>query len=163
MQDVNRVSQQAIRLNTKEMKSKQTYTSHKQVPAKVTAYVDEGIKELVEVLNGFPEVQTIDSCEGDNDWLALVSMFYGIDGEANLHKMIDFAQYLVDSIRGAVFKSKSMVLPCLTSEIAVSIEWLGKSYPVITIEMPHDAIAPITRLFAVLQHRFSCSKEGKQV
>ena len=144
------------------MKNKQGCIRHKQVPAKVTAYVDEGIKELVEVFNGFDEVQTTDSCEGSNDGLAFVMMFYGKGGEPNTHKMIDFAQYLVDSIREAVFRSKSVALPCLTSDIAVSIEWLGKTYPVLTIEMPKKAVPPITKLFAALQHGFSCSKEGKQ-
>jgi hypothetical protein len=136
--------------------------SHKQVPARVTAYVDEGIKELVEVLNGFPKVQTIDSCEGSDKSLAYVYMFYGIGEESDLHEMIDFAQYLVNSIRDAVFKSKSMILPCLTSEIDTSIEWQGKAYPILTIEMPRSAIAPIARLFVSLQHGFSCNKKGKQ-
>jgi hypothetical protein len=47
---------------------------HKQVPAKVTAYVDEGIRDLVELLNKLDGVQTIDSCAGGDDYLAYVSM-----------------------------------------------------------------------------------------
>lgn len=35
---------------------------HKQVIAKVNSYVDEGIKELVELLNTFNNIQTFESC-----------------------------------------------------------------------------------------------------
>ncbi len=34
---------------------------HKHVPAKVIAYVDDGIKELVELLNTFEKVSTFES------------------------------------------------------------------------------------------------------
>jgi len=38
------------------------YQPHKQVPAKVTVYVDEGIKELIEVLNTLDNVWALESC-----------------------------------------------------------------------------------------------------
>jgi len=72
---------------------------HKQVPVKVTAYVDEGIKDLIELLNTFDGVQTTDSCEGNDSENAYVFMNYEIDGNSNLHQLIDFAQYLVDADR----------------------------------------------------------------
>ena len=52
---------------------------HKQVPAKVTAYVDAGIKELVELLNAIPNICTIESCEGSDKHWAFVSLDYGVD------------------------------------------------------------------------------------
>lgn len=135
---------------------------HKQVRAKVTAYGDKGIKDLVEVLNEFDKVQTTDSCEGDNDGYAYVFMYYGATGKPNLHETIDFAQYMVDAIREAVLKSKTAKLAGTTTEISVSIEWQGRSFPLVVIEMPKDAINPITNVFAALLHEFSCNKEDKQ-
>jgi hypothetical protein len=40
--------------------------SHKQVPAKITQYVDSGVKELVELINSFTLISTTSSCEGTN-------------------------------------------------------------------------------------------------
>ncbi len=40
---------------------------HHEVPVKVTAYVDEGIAHLVEALNLFPGLCTIDSCQGHGE------------------------------------------------------------------------------------------------
>jgi len=37
---------------------------HLEVPVKVTAWVDEGVVQLVEALNEFPDVVTLDSCQG---------------------------------------------------------------------------------------------------
>jgi hypothetical protein len=38
---------------------------HRERPIKVTAWVDEGVVALVEALNEWHEVVTLDSCEGD--------------------------------------------------------------------------------------------------
>lgn len=40
---------------------------HTEVPVKVTAWVDEGVADLVLALNQFEDVVTLDSCEGDWD------------------------------------------------------------------------------------------------
>ena len=37
---------------------------HEEIPIKVTAWVDRGIAPLVEALNKFPDIITVDSCEG---------------------------------------------------------------------------------------------------
>jgi hypothetical protein len=134
---------------------------HRQVPAKVTAYVDEGIKDLVEVLNSIPKVCTTESCEGSDNENAYVFMNYEIDGDNSLSQLINFVQYLVDAIRQAVLKNKG--LSFLSMETRISIEWLGRSYPVIVIELPKDRIREIISVFSSLPHGFSCSKGGKQV
>lgn len=41
---------------------------HKQVPTKVTAYVDEGIKDLVDAFNAIPHIATIESCQGHTEY-----------------------------------------------------------------------------------------------
>ncbi len=40
---------------------------HREVPVKVTAWVDEGIARLVLALNDLDGVMTLDSCQGDED------------------------------------------------------------------------------------------------
>ena len=52
---------------------------HKQVLCKVNTYVDEGIKDLVEMLNSFDKLCTCDSCQGGNGQFAIVYFEYGVD------------------------------------------------------------------------------------
>ena len=40
---------------------------HREIPVKVTAWVDEGVAPLVVALNELPDVMTLDSCQGDKD------------------------------------------------------------------------------------------------
>jgi hypothetical protein len=41
--------------------------NHREVPIKVTAWIDEGVVPLVEALNTYPQVVTVASCEGHDD------------------------------------------------------------------------------------------------
>lgn len=50
---------------------------HEQVLAKVNVPVDKGMKELVETLSLFPDLQTIESDEGKKDGWAWVCFVYG--------------------------------------------------------------------------------------
>ncbi len=50
---------------------------HTQTWAKVNAKVDIGIKELVEAFSAYPKLQTIESCEGDENTPAWVCFDYG--------------------------------------------------------------------------------------
>ena len=47
--------------------------SHREVPVKVTAWVDEGIADLVAALDAVAEVVTLSSCQEGQDGLARVS------------------------------------------------------------------------------------------
>jgi hypothetical protein len=47
--------------------------AHHEVAVKVTAWVDEGIAELVTALNALPGVMTLSSCQEGTDGLARVS------------------------------------------------------------------------------------------
>jgi hypothetical protein len=46
---------------------------HREIPVQVTAWVDEGIADLVVALNAVPGVITLDSCQEGPDGLARVS------------------------------------------------------------------------------------------
>jgi len=54
---------------------------HKQTWVKVNTLVDEGIAELVRVLNSFPRLCTIESCQGDTEHPAVVFFDYANDGD----------------------------------------------------------------------------------
>lgn len=45
---------------------------HREVPVQVTAWVDEGVAELVAALNAVPGVMTLDSCQEGSDGRASV-------------------------------------------------------------------------------------------
>ena len=106
---------------------------HKQVPAKVTAYVDEGIRELVEIVNSFDEMQTIESCEGEENGNAYIYALYGASRKQNLCKLIYFVDYLVHAIWE---ESKQRQHILLLDEVCIAIEYLGKTFPLIGIEFP---------------------------
>jgi hypothetical protein len=63
---------------------------HAEIPVKVNAWVDEKVAPLVDALNEFTCVVTLDSCQGDQDKPAHV-MFRYIGGE---QAAIDFFFYL---------------------------------------------------------------------
>lgn len=136
-----------------------TDNSHKQVPAKVTAYVDEGIKELVEILNSFDKVSTFESCQARQGELAFIYMTYGDYDKAysNGKKFSEmthfvnklarlFAKYTGDSIDGG-------------HKTSISIEWWGdKRFPFISVEFPFDYVDEVTNIFACVQKEFENGK-----
>ena len=134
------------------MNSKQSCIQHKQVPAKVTVYVDEGIKELVEVLNMIPGVCTLDSCEGSLSHWASVSLEYGVDytnGDAlDLHALTEFADKLWQVIKDAEFKGK---VPAGTMEcISLQIEWHPRYHPILLINVAKQYIPKLVSILRPL-------------
>ena len=125
---------------------------HKQVPCKVTAYVDEGIKELVELLNTFDSVWTISSCENNEaeelelgeliqGW-ATITMYYKPLIEYNPKDYAEFADKLAGILR--------------ETEIwhSVTLEWHNAGYyPSITLKIPCCQIKETTDAFSL-----SCDK-----
>ena len=83
---------------------------HIEIPIKVNAYVDEGIAPLVEALNGFLGVVTLDSCEGSGDSHGYVH--FAIRGDST--GTFSFVQHLSDAL--------GRQLPS-SSEYSVYIEW----------------------------------------
>ena len=74
-------------------------TEHKQVPAKVTAYIDEGIKDLVELLNSFDGVWTMSSCEGNTEDDALITLYFGERWNAPYQKLAQLANELAYALK----------------------------------------------------------------
>jgi len=71
--------------------------THKQVAVKTTAFVDNGIAELVTILNSIPQVSTFSSCEGrlgkyKED--AHVYLYYGVPNKRTWYGMGKFTSRL---------------------------------------------------------------------
>jgi len=132
---------------------------HKQVPCKVTTYVDEKIKELVEILNTFDGVSTFESCQGRNGKLAYVYMEYG-ENEFNFEEVAGFA-YRLASILARIAKKGIGISPEPIYDVNLSIEWWGdKKRPFVSIKFPPAHIKEITNIFADVQRVFENDKKN---
>lgn len=60
---------------------------HREVPVKVTAWVDEGVADLVLALNEIPGIQTLDSCQEDAGH-GLASVMFCTRDEAELYTTV---------------------------------------------------------------------------
>ncbi len=128
---------------------------HKQVPAKVTVFVDEGIKDLVELMNTFDGVSTIDSCQGGYGELAYVILRYGDHKTVTFAQVARFAHRLAGVLSRAAEKGSGMS-PDPAYDVELSLKWSGlKKYPHICIDMPSDSIAEVTRIFYDGRHEVS--------
>ena len=131
---------------------------HKQVPAKVTALVDEGIKDLVEVLNTFDGVRTFESCQGHPGDLAIIYADYGeecrkpFEGSKHFDILTHFVNKLVKSVR----KYGRM------NDVDMSVIWMGTSgFPVICVTLPRNAIDEVTKIISLVHAKFECDKLKK--
>ena len=115
---------------------------HKQVSAKVTAYVDEGIKDLVEILNNIPNVCKLESCQGYNSEYAFVSLEYGIDhnnqDKFDLNALVGFADTLWNHIKRV--ESQKKVYAGISDCIILSMEWHPIHDPILTVAIDNRFI-----------------------
>lgn len=130
---------------------------HKQVPAKVKAYVDEGIKELVEILNTFDGLWTTESCQGRRGELAFVNMEYGEEG-TNFKEMANFTYRLAKKLSQIVEQGMG-ISPEPIYDLELSIKWRGdKRHPFISIEMPPSCIKQVANVFTHVRDEFGNNK-----
>ena len=135
---------------------------HKQVPAKVTALVDEGIKDLVEVLNTFDGVQTYESCQGNSRHKAFVCMEYGKSDDTAFSEIADFTNKLASALSKLAGKSTG-ISPDPIYDLTLSIEWWGnKKSPFVYIEIPPDSLSKIASIFVAVRREFENDKKNIQ-
>ncbi len=72
---------------------------HKQIPVNVTAYVDEGIKDLVELLNTFDSVWSSESCQGYSNDMVCIVLHYGALGDYEPIRTMEFVEKLAKAIK----------------------------------------------------------------
>lgn len=144
-----------------------TSKPHKQVLAKVNAYVDEGIKDLVEILNSFQGVSTYESCQRSVDNFAYVCFTYGecvcIRRKCSLNdlrKLTRFVDRLAKSYSKLAFdKNRASATTANLSGVGVSldifIDWEGKmDSPNIKLHIPYKLLKQVTDIFCLLKSEF---------
>jgi hypothetical protein len=101
--------------------------AHKEVPVKVTAWIDEGIVPLVEALNACPDVLTVDSCEGDEAGGAYV--LFRVRGSCA--RATTFAESLASDLSTAP-----------EAAYVLQAEWRpGEDEPLLVLSCPPDQVA----------------------
>jgi len=140
--------------------------SHRYVSANVRAFVDEHIKELVELLNTFDNICTYMSCEGGDGKYASIFLRYGTGGDflANTWEaylaLATFAKRLADAITPVLEESGGLKSPLFYLDM--SIKWRGNGeFPIFIMEMPPCRLAEITQLFYKVKKEFDHSVKGK--
>jgi len=133
---------------------------HKQVPGKVTAYVDEGIKKLAELLNTFDKVETFESCQGEDGRLAFVTLTYGESEGVSFGEMASFAQRFVGAFVGVTDASDTEPVGY---SVSISMKWEGsKKHPFIVIDMPYNCIRVATKMFSRMKSEFEQHRNNIQ-
>lgn len=75
---------------------------HREIPVRVTAWVDEGVAELVKALNAMPGLMTLSSCQEGPDGLARVSFCTHDDAKSLYGLVFRVAQIVGAGRREAV-------------------------------------------------------------
>ena len=141
--------------------------SHRHVSANVRAFVDEGIKELVELLNAFDNICTYMSCEGGDGEYASIFLLYGTDEDVlyNTWKeylsLAAFAKRLADAITPVLVESGGLKSPLYYLDMSIKW-WDYKDCPRFIMEMPPCRLAEITQLFYKVKKEFDHSMKYKR-
>jgi hypothetical protein len=80
--------------------------SHREVPVKVNAWVDEGVVPLLEALTAMPTIITLDSCEDEDGKMRVSFAAHG------------GSESLIQAVKGMAHK-----LSGLDSSAVLSLEW----------------------------------------
>ena len=121
---------------------------HKQVWAKVNVPVDSKIVELVEALSAFPMLETLESCQGQEDEPARVCFLYG---DYWSHPSRDIAEFGLE-----------FLAPGLAAEIGddahLYLELNGSGITQGNLVVRAGAIQQVTKALRQLLQRFSASQ-----
>ena len=123
------------------------YIPHKQVPAKVTAYVDEDIKELIEVLNTFDGLWTDESCQGYQGEKVEIIAYYGSMKDYDFITTARYTEHLISLIKESIEE--------IDNSLSISLEWAGDMrFPCIVIRCAKSAIECVTKVFYYGRKKF---------
>jgi|GEM_PF-3526467 len=117
-------------------------TGHKEVPAKVNAWVDSGVAPLVEALSLFKNVVTLDSCEGTESEGAYVYFkCWGSSKRPCAHETCEFMIWLSSVLR-------SQPNPC--SDYRLRLEWMASDEPMANITTYRNNVSAIAAKLSLL-------------
>jgi hypothetical protein len=129
-----------------------TAQPHVQIPARVTAFVDAGIKELVEILNTFDDLWSFESCEGGTRESAYVYLCCGSYRDADFDKLANTVHNIAEAL-SKVLEQQNSIVP-VGYDIHVGIQWWGdKKCPFMSVELPHKSIRGAISIFSVVKQR----------
>ena len=118
-------------------------TGHKEVPIKVNVWADSGVAPVVLALNEFPNVETLDSCEGIAEKGAYVYFrCCGNSFEPRAKETLDFVFQLSLALRSH---------PNPLTDYRLRLEWMASDEPMAEIVTQRDnigALAEKISLFA---------------
>ena len=108
--------------------------AHDTIPIKVNAWVDKDIAPLVEAISVFPQIVTVDSCQG------------GSDEKAYVHFVCESDEDVLHALVRSLSRAMNTLLP--TADAArVQIEWVaGSDYPMATLVVEPKLIGSLTEV-----------------
>jgi hypothetical protein len=115
---------------------------HEEIPVKVTAWIDRGVAPVVEALNAFGHVLTVDSCECDERQAA--SVLFRVRGNAD--DATGFASRLASTLNGR------------SSDVSylLQAEWRpGEDEPLLALSCPPDQVPLLANLISFAHTRAS--------
>lgn len=113
--------------------------AHRQVKVKVNAQVDEHIAPVIEALNHFENVVTVDSCQGKDDSKAYVYFTHsGSSGE-----LLTFVDKFAASLNG--------YLNTREDEYRLRVEWMaGSGTPLAELLMEQESISRLAHAIVAI-------------
>ena len=112
-------------------------TIHRQVWVKVNAQVDAGVAPLIEALNRYPGIRTLESCEGNGDtawiafdcggsgWKPLARVVLGELGPALMKDFGDRVSLSVTTTESGLYRAEMTVTRAVISAVVDSVKQLS--------------------------------------
>lgn len=120
--------------------------AHREIPIQVTAWVDEGVADLVVALNAVPGVETLDSCQEDPGH-GLASVMFCTHHEADLYDTVSLIARAIGS--GP------------RDQVTLSLSWGSDDAPAIAdLQCPLERVGVIADRVRVNAFRMSASACG---
>jgi hypothetical protein len=112
-------------------------TVHAEIPIKVNAWVDEGVSPLVCALNDFPDLETLDSCEADDNGAYVLFRWRGKDP---VRFAADLGRAIPDS-----------------TEWLLQAEWrTGSTEPLLALSCPPNSTSALADALSCARKRLFC-------
>jgi hypothetical protein len=117
--------------------------SHQQTSVKVNAHVDQGVAQLVAALSEISALETLESCQGDDNQPAFVIFRFG--------SWRTCGKFMFDGLLLAMDQD-------LRSDVSLSIVGYSATYCHGRISLPPSAVESMANLVRSV-HRSACSRD----
>lgn len=124
---------------------------HKQTTIKVNAQVDDKIVKLVKALNSFPNVLTLDSCQGDKNQEYPYCNPYVFFCCTTEIETISFITELIKALRN---------LPHSLNSVDIRLEWNNLGEPLGQIIIKDDYLTEVVKLLSTIRLCFPVATDA---